>query len=184
MKSNPDAIVKLRSPRPRSGSGGGDEDGTQGEYIYALDNLDQDGDYVDQEEGGGRRRRKENVDRIDDSREEGGEQEAGVTDEGWLPEALKELSSSDDDGDEIRKLAKQARRAKEKAEAKARAEARKLAAEARKVGAEARKGVMKRPKAFPVPGPAEYSSKHHPDPDTSEVRVPNLLTMCSLTRST
>ncbi|KIJ20769.1 hypothetical protein PAXINDRAFT_6551 [Paxillus involutus ATCC 200175] len=177
MKSNPDAIVKLRSPRPRSGSGGGDEDGTQGEYIYALDNLDQDGDYVDQEEGGGRRRRKENVDRIDDSREEGGEQEAGVTDEGWLPEALKELSSSDDDGDEIRKLAKQARRAKEKAEAKARAEARKLAAEARKVGAEARKGVMKRPKAFPVPGPAEYSSKHHPDPDTSEVQsLPTLFT--------
>ncbi|KIK80889.1 hypothetical protein PAXRUDRAFT_833254 [Paxillus rubicundulus Ve08.2h10] len=177
MKSNPDAIVKLRSPRPRSRSRGADEDGTQGEYTYALDNPDQDGDYVDQEEGSRRRRRrKENVDRMDDSREEGGEQGAGVTDEGWLPETLKALSSSDDDGDEIRKLAKQVRRAKKKAETKARAEARKLATEAREAGAGVRKGMMMRPKAFPVHGPIGYSG-HHPDPDGSEVQsLPTLFT--------
>ncbi|KAF9221440.1 hypothetical protein BS17DRAFT_785404 [Gyrodon lividus] len=172
MKSNPDAIVKFGSPTRRPVSRWG-QDGTQGEYVYAFDNPNEDEDYVDQ--GGGRRtRRMETVDRGDERGEEAREQEAGKTDEGWLPETLlKALSSSDDDDDEIRKLAKQARRAKEKAEAKARAEARKLAAEARKAEAEARQAVKKRPKAFPIPGVIKCLSKHHPDPDASEVQPPS-----------
>ncbi|KAF9245333.1 Mus7/MMS22 family-domain-containing protein [Melanogaster broomeanus] len=173
MKSNPEAVVKFRSPRRRSGSRGDDEDATQGDYLYELDNPDEDEDYVDREDRGGRRRgrRTENVDLGDESGEQGQEREAGEKDEGWLPETLKALSSSDDDDhDEIRKLAKQVRRAKEKAEAKGRAEARKAAIEARKAEAEVRNAVKKRPRAFPISGSAKHLSKHHPDPDAYEVQ--------------
>ena len=159
LKSHPDAIVKFRS---RSGGG---EDGTQDEFVFPLDNPDEDGDYVDVEGESSRRRKRrvQSLDRHNGLGEDGQELEARQMDEGWLPEALKELSSSDEDDNEIRKLARRVRREREKAEALARAEARKAAAEARRTEIETKKATNRRPKAFPVQGDAEHVSTHLPE---------------------
>ncbi|KAG6381519.1 hypothetical protein JVT61DRAFT_104 [Boletus reticuloceps] len=159
LKSHPDAIVKFCSPRHRSGFGGAGEDGTQDEFIFPLDNPDQDGDYVDIESDGGRKRRRaQGFDRQNALEQDGQGLETGHVDEGWLPEALKGLSSSDEDGDEIRKLARRVRRERERAEARARAEARRAIAEARQAKIETKQATKRRPKPFPVHDHAEQVS--------------------------
>ncbi|KAG0694427.1 Mus7/MMS22 family-domain-containing protein [Suillus ampliporus] len=119
MKANPDAIVKFLSPQHREMHGEGEsqwEDGqtqgdTQAEYIFPVDNPEEDGDYVDAEER--RRRRQVTIAEADHHNRE--------REEGWLPEALRDLSESDEieGADEVRKLAREARRARKKAEAEA-----------------------------------------------------------------
>ncbi|KAG1760863.1 Mus7/MMS22 family-domain-containing protein [Suillus occidentalis] len=121
MKANPDAIVKFVSPQRRGmhgeledGSQWADQQmqgGTQAEYILPVDNSEEDRDYVDVE---GRRRKRRVT--IVEARHDHGDQE-----EGWLPEALRDLSESDEiEGtDEVRKLVMEARRARKKAEAEA-----------------------------------------------------------------
>lgn len=112
MKANPDAIVKFVSREMHPGDGSQWENGqTQGEsqveYIFPVDNPE-DEDYVQSEER--RHRRRAEADRHDHAQE--GE---------WLPEALRDLSDSDEiEGtDEVRKLVREARRARKKAEAEA-----------------------------------------------------------------
>ncbi|KAH0836569.1 cell differentiation family, Rcd1-like-domain-containing protein [Lanmaoa asiatica] len=164
LKSHPDAIVKFRSSRHRPGSGGVGEDGTQDEFVFPLDNPDEDADYVDVEDENGRRRRRvQSFNRNNELGEDGQELEARQIDEGWLPEALKGLSSSDEDDNEIRKLARRVRREREKAEAAARAEARRAAAEARQAEIKTKKAAKKRPKPFPVHGDAEHVSTCFPE---------------------
>jgi hypothetical protein len=121
MKANPDAIVKFVSPQRREtheeledGSQWADrqtQGGTQAEYIFPVDNPEEDRDYVDVE---GRRRKKR--DTIAEAERDHRDRE-----EGWLPEALRDLSESDEiEGtDEVRKLVREARRARKKAEAEA-----------------------------------------------------------------
>ncbi|KAG1734801.1 Mus7/MMS22 family-domain-containing protein [Suillus lakei] len=119
MKANPDAIVKFVSPQRREmhgedGSQWADEQmqgGTQAEYIFPVDNPEEDRDYVDVE---GRRRKRRVI--IAEADHHNREQE-----EGWLPEALRDLSESDEiEGtDEVRKLVREARRARKKAEGEA-----------------------------------------------------------------
>lgn len=171
LKSHPDAIVKFRSPRRRSGSGGAGEDGTQEEFMFPLDGPDEDGDYVDVEDESGRRRRRR-VQNVDRNNGEGGQGlEVRQIDEGWLPEALKALSSSDEDDNEIHKLARRARREREKAESMARAQARRAAAEARQAETEAKKAAKRRLKPFPVHNDAEHVSERFPE------RVPPLVSL-------
>lgn len=155
LKSHPDAIVKFRGPGRRPSSGEVGEDGTQDAFVFPLDNPDEDGDYVDVEDESGRRRRRrvQNFDRHDMTGEE-----TRQVEEGWLPKTLKELSSSDEDDNEIRKMARSIRREREKAEALARADARRVAAEARQAEIETRKATKRRPKPFPVHGDAEHGS--------------------------
>ncbi|KAG1746777.1 Mus7/MMS22 family-domain-containing protein, partial [Suillus paluster] len=119
MKANPDAIVKFVSPQHRemhAQDGSQWEDGqtqgeTQAEYIFPVDNPEEDGDYVDAEDR--RRRRRVAIAEADHRNRE--------QEEGWLPEALKDLSESDEieGADEVRKLAREARRARKKTEAEA-----------------------------------------------------------------
>lgn len=121
MKANPDAIVKFVSPQRREmhgeledGSQWADQQtqgGTQAEYILPVDNSEEDRDYVDVE---GRRRKRRVT--IAEAGHDHRDQE-----EGWLPEALRDLSESDEiEGtDEVRKLVMEARRARKKAEAEA-----------------------------------------------------------------
>lgn len=158
LKCHPDAIVKFRSPRHRPDSGGVGEDGTQDEFVFPLDNPDEDGDYVDLEAESGRRMRKrvEGVDKNNESRDDGQGLEVRRTDEGWLPEALKGLSSSDEDDNEIRKLARRARSEREKAATFTRAEARRAAAKARQAEMETKKTAKRRPKPFPIHEDAEH----------------------------
>ncbi|KAF8557733.1 hypothetical protein OG21DRAFT_1601471 [Imleria badia] len=177
LKSHPDAIVKFRSPRHRLSSGGVGEDGTQDEFVFPLDNPDEDGDYVDVESESGRRsrRRVQSSDQHDMSGEDGQAMETRQVQEGWLPETLKELSSSDEDDNEIRKLARRVRREREKAEALARAEARRAATEARQAEVETRKVTKRRLKPFPVHGDADHVSTHLPErvaPEPSPSRSP------------
>jgi hypothetical protein len=166
LKSHPDAIVKFRSPLRRPGSGGVGEDGTQDEFVFPLDNPDKDGDYVDVEGESGRRRKRrvQSLDRHNGLGEVGQGLQARQMDEGWLPETLKGLSSSDEDDNEIRKLAQKVRREREKAEALARAEARKAAAEARQAEVGTKKVTNRRPKPFPVQGDdVEDVATHSPE---------------------
>ncbi|KAG2068935.1 hypothetical protein BDR04DRAFT_1157335 [Suillus decipiens] len=119
MKANPDAIVKFASPQRREMHGedesqwadGQTQGGTQAEYIVPVDNPEEDRDYVDGE--GRRPRRRVTITEADHHNHE--------REEGWLPEALRDLSESDEiEGtDEVRKLAREARRARKKAEAEA-----------------------------------------------------------------
>lgn len=140
------------------------EDGTQDEFIFPLDNPDEDGDYVDVEgENGRRRKRVQEFDRNNGTGEDDQGLEVGQMDEGWLPEALKGLSSSDDDDNEIRKLARRVRREREKAEALTRAEVRRAAAEARRAEMETKKTAKRRPKPFPVHGDVEHASTRSPE---------------------
>ncbi|KAH7890678.1 Mus7/MMS22 family-domain-containing protein [Phlebopus sp. FC_14] len=138
MQSNPDAIVKFVSPKRRPGTqpAGEQDEGTQAEYSFHLDDTREEDDYV--ETAGRRKGRVTNVDA--DERREG----SADKDTGWLPGALRALSSSDDEGDEIRQLARKARRAREKEEARSRAEAKKTDVEART--------ARKRLRSFPVSG--------------------------------
>ena len=157
MKANPDAIVKFVSRETHAGDGSQWENGqTQGEsqveYIFPVDNPE-DEDYVQSEER--RRRRRAEADRHDHAQE--GE---------WLPEALRDLSDSDEieGGDEVRKLVRDARRARKKAEAEARKkekqEARLRAQEKADKQAEARGIATKRRlKNFPL---ASTSSSNQP----------------------
>ncbi|KAG6334435.1 hypothetical protein ID866_4656 [Astraeus odoratus] len=139
MRSNPDAIVKFASPTRRShGHREEYEDESQATYVFPLDNQEEDGDYT--ETAARRRQRTSGPDADPDTRA------SGERDIGWLPETLRPLSSSDDDDDEIRRLAKKARREREKAEAKAEADARKARLQERRL-------TGKR-KAFPVPSPS------------------------------
>jgi len=165
LKSHPDAIVRFQSPRRRPGSGGVGEDGTQDEFVFPLDNPDEDGDYVDVQGERSRRRERnlQNFDRHDELREDGQGLEPRRTGEGWLPEILKGLSSSDEDDNEIRKLARRVRREREKAEALARAETRRAAAEARHPGIETKKATKRMPKPFPVHWDADHVSTHFPE---------------------
>lgn len=159
LKSHPDAIVKFRSPRRPSGSGGVGEDGTQDD-VFPVDNPDEDGDYVDVEAEGDRKRTR--VQSLDQNNELGEDSQGlEVRQMGWLPETLKGLSSDEDDN-KIRKLARRIRREREKAEAKARAEARRAAAEAHQVGVETKKSAKRRPKPFPIRGDAEGEAAHFP----------------------
>jgi len=144
MRSNPDAIVKFRSPRRKS-HGQPEEEDTQLAYC-PPDNPDEDGDYVETIPKPRRGTSSTGPDHVDEA-----------PDIGWLPEALRPLSSSDEDNDEIRKLAKKARREREKTEANNRAAAKKAEAEARKARLEARKPTMKR-RAFPIPSPSVRST--------------------------
>lgn len=157
LKSHPDAIVKFRSPRRHSGAGGVGEDGTQDEYVFPLDNLDEDGS------GRRKRRRARSLDR---NNELGGNSPRQATRqvEGWLPETLKGLSSSDEEDTEIRKLARRVRREREKAEALARAQARRAAAMARQDQTETMKATKRRPKPFPVHLGADPVSVHFSGP--------------------
>lgn len=119
MKANPDAIVKFVSPQHREMHGedgsqwadGQTEGGTQAEYIFPVDDPEEDRDYVDVE--GRRRKRQVTIAEADHRNRE--------REEGWLPEALRDLSESDEiEGtDEVRKLVRDARRARKKAEAEA-----------------------------------------------------------------
>ncbi|KAF8141719.1 Mus7/MMS22 family-domain-containing protein [Boletus edulis] len=175
LKAHPDAIVKFYGPRRRSGSGGA-EDGTQDEFIFPLDNADQDGDYVDIESDGGRKRRRaQGFDRQNVLGEDGQGLETGHVDEGWLPEALKGLSSSDEDDDEIRKLARRVRRERERAEALARAEARRAIAEARQAKIETKQATKRRPKPFPVHDHAEQVSTRSKQVPSEPSPSPSLL---------
>lgn len=119
MKANPDAIVKFVSPQHREMHGedgsqwadGQTQGGTQAEYIFPVDDPEEDRDYVDVE--GRRRKRQVTIAEADHRNRE--------REEGWLPEALRDLSESDEiEGtDEVRKLVRDARRARKKAEAEA-----------------------------------------------------------------
>ena len=115
MKANPDAIVKFVSRDTHAEDGSQWEDGqtqsgTQAEYIFPVDSLE-DEDYV---QVGERSRRRRTM--IAEADRHNHEQEGG-----WLPEALRDLSDSDEiEGtDEVRKLAREAGRARRKAEAEA-----------------------------------------------------------------
>ena len=165
LKSHPDAIVKFRNSLRRPGSGGIGEDGTQDEFVFPLDNPDEDGDYVDVEGESSKRRKRrvQSLDRHNGLGEDGQGLQARQMDDGWLPKTLKGLSSSDEDDNEIRKLARRVRREREKAEALARAKARKAAAEARQAEIGTKKGTHRRPKPFPVQGDAEHVPTHSPE---------------------
>lgn len=144
MRSNPDAIVKFRSPRRRSpGQTEDNQEDTQLDYV-PLENPDEDEDYVESIPKPPRVTSNTNPDQVEEAPDE--------SDTGWLPEALRPLSSSDEDDGEIRKLVKRLRREREKAEAKARAAAKKAEAEARKAHLGARRLTTKR-KVFPIPSP-------------------------------
>ncbi|KAG9312886.1 Mus7/MMS22 family-domain-containing protein [Chiua virens] len=142
LKSHPDAIVKFRSPQRHHEPGGVGEDGTQNEFIFPLDNTKEDDDYVEMgSEGSNRRRRR--AQGFDQSGGLGeGDQDARQTDEGWLPETLKALSSSDEDVNRTVKLARKARREREIQEARERKKTSKDAAEAHT--------AKKRLKPFPI----------------------------------
>lgn len=161
LKSHPDAIVRFRSPRRHPGSGGVDEDGTQDGFVFH--NPDEDGDYVDSASSRRRESNVQNFDRHDGLREDAQGLEPRRSDGGWLPEILKGLSSSDEDDNEIRKLARRVRREREKVEALARAEARRAAAEARQAEMETKKATKRRPKPFPVHGDTDHVSTHFPE---------------------
>lgn len=140
------------------------EDGTQDEFVFPLDNPDEDGDYVYAEGESGRRRKRVQVfDRNNGPVEDDQGLKARQMDEGWLPETLKGLSSSDEDDNEIHKLARRVRRERERAEALARAEARRAAAEARQAEMESKKAAKRRPKPFPLHGGAEHVSTRFPE---------------------
>ncbi|KAG2110321.1 Mus7/MMS22 family-domain-containing protein [Suillus discolor] len=148
MKANPDAIVKFVSPQHREMHGedgsqwadGQTQGGTQAEYIFPVDNPEEDRDYVDVE--GRRRKRRVTIAEADHHNRE--------QEEGWLPEALRDLSESDEiEGtDEVRKLARDARRARKKAEA----EAKKREKEEARLRAQEEKEIAKkrRFKNFPL----------------------------------
>ncbi|KAG2150243.1 Mus7/MMS22 family-domain-containing protein [Suillus bovinus] len=170
MKANPDAIVKFVSPQRDEMHG---EDGsqwadgqtqgrTQPEYSFPVDNLEEDRDYVDVE---GRRRKKRatvaEADRHNREREEG-----------WLPEVLRDLSESDEiDGtDEVRKLVREARIARKKAEAEAKKREREQARLRAQEEADAQEIAKKRRlKNFPLAGKqrATPSLSRSPSPSPS-----------------
>lgn len=119
MKSNPDAIVKIRrfeSPQRRGkfpgrldggqpSDGAGEDDGTQG---WSMD-ID-----VEEEESWVERSRKRNRSHSRSEEARPSEPPAAL-DLGWLPEALRDLSSSDDDDPDVRDLLREAKREKRKA---------------------------------------------------------------------
>lgn len=168
LKSHPDAIVKFQSHHRRAGSGGVGQDGTQDEFAFPHDNPDEDGDYVDAE---ARRNNAQSLDRHDESGVDARELEAEQMSWSWLPETLKELSSSDEDDNEFHKLAKMIRREREKAEATARAKARRAAAEARMVGIENRKSAKRRHKPFPVREDSNGGAAHTSQRSSSTVSL-------------
>ncbi|KAG1876642.1 Mus7/MMS22 family-domain-containing protein [Suillus subalutaceus] len=172
MKANPDAIVKFVSPQRREMHG---EDGsqwadgqtqgeTQAEYIFPVDNPEEDRDYVDVE--GRRRKQRVTIAEVDrDNRER---------EEGWLPEALRDLSESDEiEGtDEVRKLVREAKRARKKAEAEAKKREKEEARLRAQDEADAKETAKKkRLKNFPLEassskqpaaGPSSASSRRSP----------------------
>lgn len=182
---HPDAIVKFRYPQRRSGHSAVGEDGTQDEFV--LDNPDEDGDYVDVEaENSGRRRsRVQSLVQNNELEEVSQGLEARQMHDGWLPETLKGLSSSDEDDNEIRRLAMKIRREREKAEVKARAEARRAAAEAHRADLETKKLAKRRPKPFPVRGDAEGEAARFPehDPPTVSFLTQRFISFLKLNRS-
>ncbi|KAG1811430.1 Mus7/MMS22 family-domain-containing protein [Suillus subaureus] len=172
MKANPDAIVKFVSPQRREMHGedgsqwadGETQGGTQAKYIFPVDNPEEDRDYVDVE--GRRRKKRVTIAELDhDNRER---------EEGWLPEALRDLSESDEiEGtDEVRKLVREAKRARKKAEAEAKKREKEealLRAQEEAAGRETAK--KRRLKNFPleassskqpVAGPSSASSRRTP----------------------
>lgn len=159
MKANPDAIVKFVSPQHREmhGEGGSQwadgqtQGGTQAEYIFPVDDPEEDRDYVDVE--GRRRKRQVTIAEADHRNRE--------REEGWLPEALRDLSESDEiEGtDEVRKLVRDARRARKKAEAEAKKREKEEARLRAQEEAHAKEIAKKRRfKNFPL---AASSSKQH-----------------------
>ncbi|KAH7914631.1 Mus7/MMS22 family-domain-containing protein [Hygrophoropsis aurantiaca] len=135
MRSNPDAIVKFRSPQRHHSlrEGSGDEatqDMDTEEFVLPAGDLDNDDDYI---ESTRRRQRRntseENIDPIPNGH---------ATTSGWLPEILKDLSSSDTDNDELR---------------------REIRAQKVKEGEEASKSRKRRLKRFPLHRIS--SSTHH-----------------------
>ncbi|KAL4063194.1 Mus7/MMS22 family-domain-containing protein [Scleroderma citrinum] len=146
MRSNPDAIVKFRSPVRRAhGQRVDEQDETQSTYVFPPDNPEEDEDYVESIPNPRKGSSNTNLEQVEEAPDD--------RDTGWLPEVLQPLSSSDEGDDEIRKLAKKARREREKAEAKARAAAKKAEDEARKAHLEAKKSRVRR-KAFPMSSPS------------------------------
>jgi membrane protein involved in colicin uptake len=171
MKANPDAIVKFVSSQHHemhAEDGSQWEDGqtqgdSQAEYIFPVD--EQDEDYVQVEER--RHRRRAEANRYDH------EQEGG-----WLPEALKDLSDSDEmeGADEVRKEAREMKRARKKAEAEAKKrekeDARLKAQEEAAKRAEARGTTTKRHlKHFPLAG-APSSNQPAVGPSSTSPRRP------------
>lgn len=173
MKANPDAIVKFVSPQrhdmhAEDGSqweDGQTQGGLQAEYIFPVDNLE-DEDYVQVEERR-RRRRTTSAEADHDHGQDGG----------WLPEALRDLSDSDEIGgaDEVRKLAREARRARKKAEDEAKKREKEEARLKAQEEAEGRGTIMKRRlKNFPLAGapspkqpavgPSSASPRRSPSP--------------------
>ncbi|KAH7927866.1 hypothetical protein BV22DRAFT_245793 [Leucogyrophana mollusca] len=117
MRSNPDAIVKFRSPRRRSEPGAFErgEEGTQDasveDYVFPTGDIEDDEDYV----GSTGRRRRRSASAVQDE----GEGTSGpLSAPGWLPEFLRDLSDSDIEDDEVRKDVKASRKAREAAETK------------------------------------------------------------------
>ncbi|KAG2141299.1 Mus7/MMS22 family-domain-containing protein, partial [Suillus clintonianus] len=158
MKANPDAIVKFVSPQRHEMHGedasqwadGQTQGETQAEYIFPVDNPEEDQDYVDVE--GKRRNRRVAIAEADHHNRE--------REEAWLPEALKDLSESDEieGADEVRKLAREARRARKKAEAEAKKREKEEARLRAQEEANAKEIATKRRlKNFPL---AASSSKH------------------------
>ncbi|KAG1907648.1 Mus7/MMS22 family-domain-containing protein, partial [Suillus fuscotomentosus] len=156
MKANPDAIVKFVSPQRREmhedGSQWADgqtQGGTQAEYIFPVDNPEEDRDYVDVE--GRRQQRQVTIAEADHHNRE--------REEGWLPEALRDLSESDEiEGtDEVRKLARDARRARKKAEA----EAKKREKEEARLRAQEEAVAKEIGKQRDTPSPSRSSSPSH-----------------------
>lgn len=143
MRSNPDAIVKFLSPKKKShGHQDHYEGETQAEYAFPLGNPDEDGDYVESIPN-----RQLQFAGVGTQEDEGASNER---DTGWLPESLRPLSSSDEDDTDIRKLAENARREREKAAAKVKADAKRAELEARRAQLQTRKAAV-RQKPFPIP---------------------------------
>lgn len=159
MKSNPDAIVKFASPRRRNDSRGAAENGEDRDVDQAETQdwaLGMDLDDEEDESWVERRRRRR-------SRSKNGEADADTGDAGLYPE----LESSDDNQPEMKKLLREAKKAKERALTREREEA-KERARREKVEREAEK--RRRSKPFPVDKEqARARAKRAEEPDNEDI---------------
>ncbi|KAG1848276.1 hypothetical protein F4604DRAFT_1935488 [Suillus subluteus] len=156
MKANPDAIVKFVSPQRREMHG---EDGSQW-----ADGQTQGETQAERKEA--KKNKRVTIAEVDhDNRER---------EEGWLPEALRDLSESDEiEGTgEVRKLVREAKRARKKAEAEAKKREKEEARLRAQDEADAKETAKKkRSKNFPLEassskqpaaGPSSASSRRSP----------------------